>query len=81
MSPIDSADIFVIPLPSPLKKDADTDPEMLSPPVICVFALITSEELPGESIVLTSIIEAEKAAALTILTDFGEALITGLPLT
>jgi hypothetical protein len=81
ISPIAEAGIFTIPLPSPLKKDAEMDPEILSPPVICVFALITSGELPGESIVLTSIIEAEKAAPLTTLIDFGEALITGLPLT
>jgi hypothetical protein len=73
--------MFTIPLPSPFKKDADTEPDTFTEPVNCVFALITMFEFPGESIVLTSITEAENAAPLTIFTEFGEALITGLPLT
>jgi len=39
-SPIAPALILDNPLPSPLKRDADIDDEILSDPLICVFAII-----------------------------------------
>jgi hypothetical protein len=75
ISPIESACILNSPLPSPLNNDADTEP------VINVFALIVSVSDAGVSIIDVSILEAEKGIAFTILIEFGEALITGLPLT
>jgi hypothetical protein len=42
MSPIEDALIFVKPLPSPLNKDADTEPVILREPVICVLPLMNT---------------------------------------
>jgi hypothetical protein len=39
-SPIESALILNNPLPSPLNRDDDIDAEILTDPLICVFAFI-----------------------------------------
>jgi len=75
ISPIESACILNNPLPSPLNIDADIEP------VINVFALIVSDSEDGVSIINVSILEAEKGIPFMILIEFGEAFITGLPLT
>jgi hypothetical protein len=63
------------PLPSPLNKAADTEP------VIFTFAFIVKDEPDGVSIILVSTNDAENGIPLIILTEFGEASITGEPLT
>ncbi len=65
ISPIESACILNSPLPSPLNKEADTDP------VTVMSAFINNVE-PDGVIVDVCIIDAENGAPFTILTELGD---------
>ena len=73
ISPIEFAAILNNPLPSPLNKDAVTDP------LINVFDFICRDDPLGTPIVFVSTADAVKFP--TTLTDSDEAFIIGLPLT
>jgi hypothetical protein len=79
ISPIASESILNNPLPSPLKRDADIDDEILSEPVIWVSDFNLNGLFPNESISSVCILEALKFP--TTSTDCDEKLAILLPLT